>query len=97
MGGAVCHGQPLVRQPHASGTLQYPSVRPPHSPGIPKLEQRSDEKWGDEPEYIKYKEQTPVLLFRLPRCSPSRDVDLEQGDKQLVTDVTEVTVQHSSQ
>ena len=35
--------------------------------GLPMLERRSDERWGDEPEYQEYKAKTPVLVPRLPR------------------------------
>lgn len=34
--------------------------------GIPMLEKRSDERWGDEPAYQAYKERTPVLIPRPP-------------------------------
>lgn len=33
--------------------------------GIPLLEERSDKKWGGQPEYETYKKNTPVLLPRL--------------------------------
>ncbi len=33
--------------------------------GIPLLEDRADEKWGDDPEYQAYKDRTPVLWPRL--------------------------------
>jgi steroid 5-alpha reductase family enzyme len=32
--------------------------------GIPLLERKADRRWGDDPEYQRYKESTPVLLFR---------------------------------
>ena len=35
--------------------------------GIPMLERRSDERWGEEEEYQRYKAQTPVLIPRRPR------------------------------
>lgn len=35
--------------------------------GIPLLEKRSDEKWGQDPEYLAYKDRTPVLMLRPPR------------------------------
>ena len=35
--------------------------------GIPLLEKRSDERWGDEEGYRRYKDQTPVLIPRPPR------------------------------
>jgi steroid 5-alpha reductase family enzyme len=35
--------------------------------GIPILEKRADERWGGEPDYERYKSQTPVLLPRPPR------------------------------
>jgi steroid 5-alpha reductase family enzyme len=35
--------------------------------GIPMLERRADERWGDEAEYREYKESTPVLVPRPPR------------------------------
>jgi steroid 5-alpha reductase family enzyme len=34
--------------------------------GIPMLESRADERWGDEPEYQAYKARTPVLFPRPP-------------------------------
>lgn len=37
--------------------------------GIPPLEQRADERWGDEPEYQEYKRQTPVLIPWPPDAS----------------------------
>ena len=35
--------------------------------GIPMLEKRADDRWGDDPEYRQYKEQTPVLIPKPPR------------------------------
>lgn len=35
--------------------------------GIPLLEARSDKRWGSEPEYQRYKENTPVLIPRPPK------------------------------
>ncbi|MEM7136274.1 MAG: DUF1295 domain-containing protein [Myxococcota bacterium] len=35
--------------------------------GVPILERRADERWGDDPEYRRYKAQTPVLVPRPPR------------------------------
>lgn len=35
--------------------------------GIPILEKRSDERWGDDPKYQAYKERTPVLAMKPPR------------------------------
>jgi steroid 5-alpha reductase family enzyme len=35
--------------------------------GIPILEKRADERWGDDPEYQQYKARTPVLVLRPPR------------------------------
>jgi steroid 5-alpha reductase family enzyme len=43
--------------------------------GIPMLEARADERWGDDPGYRAYKARTPVLLPRPPR----RVVDVESG------------------
>jgi len=34
--------------------------------GIPMLEQRADDRWGDREDYQRYKEQTPVLVPRPP-------------------------------
>jgi len=34
--------------------------------GVPMLEKRADDRWGDEPEYQAYKERTPVLMLRPP-------------------------------
>jgi len=38
--------------------------------GVPMVEKRSDEKWGDDPEYQRYKQETPVLLLKpkFDRC-----------------------------
>lgn len=35
--------------------------------GVPLLEQRADEKWGDDPAYLAYRDNTPVLFPRPPR------------------------------
>lgn len=35
--------------------------------GIPMLEERAEERWGDEPAYREYKASTPVLFPRPPR------------------------------
>lgn len=35
--------------------------------GVPILERRSDERWGDDPAYQRYKSRTPVLVPRPPR------------------------------
>ena len=37
--------------------------------GVPILDRRGLEKWGDKPEYHKYREETPTLLPRLTRKS----------------------------
>jgi len=37
--------------------------------GIPILDKRSLEKWGDDPEYQKYRENTPALIPRLSKKS----------------------------
>ena len=37
--------------------------------GVPILDRRGLEKWGDQPEYHKYREKTPTLLPRLTRKS----------------------------
>lgn len=34
--------------------------------GVPLLEQRAEQKWGDDPEYRAYVARTPVLLLRPP-------------------------------
>jgi steroid 5-alpha reductase family enzyme len=34
--------------------------------GIPMLEARADERWGEDPEYQRHKESTPVLIPRPP-------------------------------
>ncbi len=34
--------------------------------GIPKLEQTSDKRWGDDPAYQAYKARTPVLMMKPP-------------------------------
>ena len=34
--------------------------------GIPLLENRADKKWSEDPEYLKYKERTPVLILKKP-------------------------------
>ncbi len=45
--------------------------------GIPLLEVRADERWGEQPDYQQYKSQTPVLLLRPPRTEnhPESAVD----------------------
>jgi len=35
--------------------------------GIPMLERRADERWGDDPAYQAYKARTPVLMLWRPR------------------------------
>jgi len=35
--------------------------------GVPLLERRSDEKWGGQPDYERYKANTPVLIPRPPK------------------------------
>lgn len=35
--------------------------------GIPPLESRAEERWGEEPEFVAYKARTPVLVPRPPR------------------------------
>lgn len=35
--------------------------------GVPMLERRADKRWGGQPEYERYKENTPVLVLRPPR------------------------------
>jgi steroid 5-alpha reductase family enzyme len=37
--------------------------------GIPILEARADERWGDDPAYQDYKARTPVLMLRPPARS----------------------------
>jgi steroid 5-alpha reductase family enzyme len=37
--------------------------------GVPPLEKRAEEKWGDDPEYRAYVERTPVLWLRPPSSS----------------------------
>lgn len=37
--------------------------------GLPMLEQRADDRWGDEPAYQQYKADTPVLVPRPPSSS----------------------------
>ena len=37
--------------------------------GVPILDRRGLEKWGDQPEYHKYRDETPTLLPRLTRMS----------------------------
>lgn len=37
--------------------------------GVPPLEERAEEKWGDDPEYRAYVERTPVLWLRPPSSS----------------------------
>jgi len=34
--------------------------------GIPMLEKSSDQKWGDDVNYIEYKKNTPILFFKKP-------------------------------
>ncbi|MAZ88110.1 MAG: hypothetical protein CL693_10725 [Cellvibrionaceae bacterium] len=33
--------------------------------GVPMLEKKSDAQWGDDPSYVAYKQQTPVLIPKL--------------------------------
>ena len=35
--------------------------------GVPLLEQRADEKWGEDPDYQRYRANTPVLLLWPPK------------------------------
>jgi steroid 5-alpha reductase family enzyme len=35
--------------------------------GVPLLERKADEKWGDDPDYQAYKQNTPVLIPKPPR------------------------------
>jgi steroid 5-alpha reductase family enzyme len=35
--------------------------------GVPLLEARAEQKWGDDPEYRAYRDRTPVLVLRPPR------------------------------
>ncbi|AZS42164.1 hypothetical protein CVS54_03527 [Microbacterium oxydans] len=35
--------------------------------GIPLLEARAEKKWGDQADYVAYREQTPVLIPKLTR------------------------------
>ncbi len=35
--------------------------------GVPMLERRAEKRWGDDPDYRRYVESTPVLLLRPPR------------------------------
>ncbi len=37
--------------------------------GVPLLEQRSDARWGDDPDYLRYRDSTPVLVPRPPKRS----------------------------
>ncbi len=37
--------------------------------GLPLLEERSDAKWGDDPEYRAYKARTPILWLRPPAAT----------------------------
>lgn len=36
--------------------------------GIPKLEAHAEEKWGDDPAYQKYRDNTPVLMMQPPKA-----------------------------
>ena len=35
--------------------------------GVPMLEERADKKWGGQPDYESYKENTPVLIPAKPK------------------------------
>jgi steroid 5-alpha reductase family enzyme len=35
--------------------------------GIPMLEAKAEEKWGDDPEYKDYRDATPILVLRPPK------------------------------
>lgn len=41
--------------------------------GVPLLEKRADQKWGQDAAYQQYKRQTPALIPRLPRSSGVQD------------------------
>lgn len=44
--------------------------------GVPMLEKKSDDQWGEDPSYQAYKAQTPVLVPRLfPRASVKTEVE----------------------
>ena len=34
--------------------------------GIPLLERKADKRWSKDPEYVKFKENTPVLFLKKP-------------------------------
>jgi steroid 5-alpha reductase family enzyme len=53
--------------------------------GIPLLETRATEKWGDEPEYRVYRERTPILFPRPPRkASLMKDPAIRAQDRKGV-------------
>ena len=67
-------GVALIALPALSG-FQYVTLISPlfvyllltRVSGVPMLEARADERWGDEPAYQAYKARTPVLFPRPPR------------------------------
>ena len=67
-------GVALIALPALSG-FQYVTLISPlfvyllltRVSGVPMLESRADERWGDEPAYQAYKARTPVLFPRPPR------------------------------
>jgi steroid 5-alpha reductase family enzyme len=66
-------GVALVAAPALSG-WQYVTLISPlfvillltRVSGIPMLEAKSDKRWGDDPEYLEYRDSTPVLVLRRP-------------------------------
>ncbi len=75
-------GVALVALPAATGWQWVTLVSPvfvvlllTRVSGIPLLEKRADERWGDEPEYVAYKERTPVLVpgFRGQRAESTSE------------------------
>ena len=42
--------------------------------GLPMLERRAEERWGEEQAYVEYTQNTPVLLPRPPRRSSDTDL-----------------------
>ncbi|MEM7410933.1 MAG: DUF1295 domain-containing protein [Myxococcota bacterium] len=37
--------------------------------GVPLLEQRAEKRWGQDPEYVSYRDRTPALWLRPPRAA----------------------------
>ena len=64
----------LIALPSLSGWSYFALISPvfvtillTQISGVPMLERRGLKRWGDEPAYQQYLEQTPSLILRPPR------------------------------